>query len=227
MIAKKVIALVMLALILAASLVALWPLIVGREPQTSAEYLARADARRLSGDLEKALADCNQAMRLDQTNSEAFETRAWVYVDMGDFDDAISNYNAAIHIYPAAVTYYFRGVAFADKGDIDKAIADYTEAIRIDPKEAEASYLMRGFANRDNGNLDFAIDDFTSAIQLNPDYGPDFYSRAVAYEEIGDIENALRDLSEALKLGYEPHAGVKPARDLIRSIDGRDVRAKP
>src|SRR5215467_6407321 len=52
----------------------------------------------------------------------------------GDFDGAISDYDAAITFNPRwAVAYNMRGSARYGKGDLDGSIADFTTAIEINP----------------------------------------------------------------------------------------------
>ena len=100
--------------------------------------------RQQKGQLDKALADFNDAIRLDPQNPAAYEQRAEVWKVHHEDDKAIADYSEAIRVDPRdAAAYFGRGVAWQAKGRIDRAIADYDRAIRIDPKNP-ASYVNRG-----------------------------------------------------------------------------------
>ena len=97
----------------------------------------RGVAYRAKGDHDRAIADYDEAIRLDPKDAVAYSNRGIAYKDKGDYDRAIADYNEAIGLDPKnAVAYNNRGVAYNAKGDPDRAIADYNEAIRLDPKYA-------------------------------------------------------------------------------------------
>ena len=106
---------------------ALWPLATGASPmQIKATY-------------DKALADHNEAIRLDPKSPFAFRNRGVVYAYKGDNDQAIADFNEAIRLDPkSALAFRNRGDAYMNKGDYGRALADYNEAIRLDPKSALA-----------------------------------------------------------------------------------------
>ena len=104
------------------------------------------------GDLDKAIADFTEAIRLDPKYAQAYYNRGYAYWK-GDFDKAIADFTEAIRLDPKyAKAYCSRGICLQDKGDYDKAIADYTEAIRLDPKYAKA-YYNRGMAYVAEGRI--------------------------------------------------------------------------
>ncbi len=69
---------------------------------TSAVWNGRCRARAAKGELETALADCSEALRLDANSAAAFDLRGLVYLRMGQWDLAISNYNSALGINPGS-----------------------------------------------------------------------------------------------------------------------------
>jgi tetratricopeptide (TPR) repeat protein len=72
----------------------------------------------LQGNVEAALADCNQALRAEPNVAETFDSRALVYLKMGQWDAAIADYNAALRLKPAlASALYGRGYVRLKKGD--------------------------------------------------------------------------------------------------------------
>ena len=63
---------------------------------------------------------------------------------LGRYDDAIVDYDKAIHLKPDdATTYSNRGTAKGMLGRYDDAIADFDKALRLKPDDA-ATYSNRG-----------------------------------------------------------------------------------
>jgi tetratricopeptide (TPR) repeat protein len=99
----------------------------------------RGTARRDKGDLNGALADFTEALRLKPDYAEAFNNRGTARRDKGDFDGALADFTEALRLKPDyAEAFNNRGTARRDKGDFDGALADFTEALRLKPDYAEA-----------------------------------------------------------------------------------------
>jgi hypothetical protein len=67
-------------------------------------YLFRASAHLAEADLDGAIADYNEAIKLAPTNIVAYSSRALAYFRKGDRDRAILDYNAAARIDPKGLT---------------------------------------------------------------------------------------------------------------------------
>ena len=141
--------------------------------QYTGQSLARLYARRggayaAKGDVNRAVADYNESMRIDPTYPAAYLNRGNVWFHRGDFDRAIADYNQAIQLDPKyGSAYVNRGSAWGNKGDLDRAIADYNQAIRLDPKDTKA-YYNRGMAWEKKRSLQAALADFKMHAQLAP-----------------------------------------------------------
>jgi tetratricopeptide (TPR) repeat protein len=82
----------------------------------------------LKGDLDHALADHSEAIRVDPNFAPAYRQRAIVWRSKGDADKALADFAEAIRLDPKDADALFqRGRTFADnKHDHDRAIADFT-----------------------------------------------------------------------------------------------------
>jgi tetratricopeptide (TPR) repeat protein len=91
------------------------------------EYVAKED-------LDHAIADHDQAIKLDPKNSLAFNNRGNAYSAKRDFDRAIADYDQAIKLNPKnAAAFYNRGIAKQKNGDLAGSEADIAQAKQLQP----------------------------------------------------------------------------------------------
>jgi tetratricopeptide (TPR) repeat protein len=89
----------------------------------------------LGTELDKALADCNAALRLDPGNPGVLDSRGLVLLRQGDLDKAIADYNAALALRPnTAWSLYGRGLARLRKGLTKDGQADVAAATVLNPR---------------------------------------------------------------------------------------------
>ena len=75
-------------------------------------YNNRGVAYYKKGDYDRAIADYNEALRLDPKDASAYNNRGSAYAGEGDHDRAIADYNEALRLDPKYVyAYYNRGSA--------------------------------------------------------------------------------------------------------------------
>jgi lipoprotein NlpI len=128
----------------------------------------RAAGYLFAGDLDHAIADAEEALRIDPTDPVALGIRGSVYIMRRDYDRAIADYDDAIRLSPRlAQAFNNRGSIHRAKGDNDRAIADFDAAIRLDPKEF-VTYYNRGLAKLFSGALAEARADFEHSRALDP-----------------------------------------------------------
>lgn len=101
-----------------------------------------------------------------------------------------------------AATFVNRGILYLARGEQERALADFNRAIVTDPRLAEA-YTHRGLAQLMLRNYQAAVTDITHGLSMTP--GPAethkaYYTRAVAYEELGNIRAAYADYRHANEL---------------------------
>ncbi len=103
-----------------------------------------------------------------------------------------------------AATLVNRGIIHMQARDLYDAIADYRDAIKMEPKLAEA-HVNLGIALLHTGGHDSeAIASLTRGLDMNP-AKPEVahYSRAVAYEMVGNARAAYEDYTAAAALAPE------------------------
>jgi tetratricopeptide (TPR) repeat protein len=102
------------------------------------------------GDYDRAIADLDEAIRLD-ADKLAYYVRGQAYYLKHDYDRAIADFDEAIQRDPKdARAYNNRGFAYEGKGAYARAIVDYDAALKLDPALADARQ------NRDHARASLA-----------------------------------------------------------------------
>jgi len=82
----------------------------------------------------------------DATRLTALHNRGKAYLGKGEYDKAIADCDAALHLKPDSfLDLEVRGNAYLDKGEFEKAIADFDSVLRIKPDFARA-FNRRAYA---------------------------------------------------------------------------------
>jgi tetratricopeptide (TPR) repeat protein len=123
-------------------------------------------AKQNLGDWDGAMADYNEAIRLDPNYSAAYDNRGNVKRQKGDLNGAMADINQAIRLNPKnAIAYFNRARVREKRGDLDGAIADFNQAISLKPNYPSA-YRDRGEVKRKKGDINGANADFSQALKL-------------------------------------------------------------
>lgn len=164
----------------------------------------RGAAYQAQDNATKALADFDEAIRLDPKSARAYCDRAALEDEvLRQADKALADYNEAIRLAPEFHRAYFnRGVHFFVRHDYEHAIVDFNRAVQLMPNDGGA-YVYCALAYSKLHNRAQAITEAAAAIKLKPTEPPLFRAtdldlRSRAYRILGQKELALRDLREAV-----------------------------
>src|SRR5919199_4187663 len=85
----------------------------------------------------------SEVIQRNPNDPSAYNTRGAAYAKVGQYGDAIADFNKAVQIDPNyAPAYTNRGLAFRQTNRNDVALADFSRAIAADPSYAPA-YIGR------------------------------------------------------------------------------------
>lgn len=172
---------------------------IAREPNAVA-YAARARVWCYHGEFAKALADCDNALKLDADSAIAYSRRGRAWAGMGELEKAVADFDMALRLdQTSALAYTYRARARTELGEYELAIKDCNEALRLDPK-SNVAYYYRGRARALVGDVDQAVADFSESLTLNPRYVPAYNSRANELYLQQKFQAAIDDYSEAIRL---------------------------
>lgn len=180
--------------------ITLWSDVVQKSPNKARSWGNRGRAYSLSGKYAEALADCNQAIRLNPTGGIPYCSRASVYYYMAEYDLAIADYTRAIELRPDFSSAYFnRGFSYEKKGEYDRAISDWSRVVAFNPHDADA-YFNRGRIHFQKGEYDQAIVDYSLVIKNDSRFAGVYFNRGNAYRYKKMYLYALSDYTRALRI---------------------------
>lgn len=121
----------------------------------------------------------DQVLRIGQNN---------LYFE--DYVLSIQYFNRVISVKPyLAQPYFFRSVAKLNLDDYLGAEQDATMAIERNPFIVDA-WEVRGVARQNLGKTREAIEDYTKALSMSPDNRGLLYNKAMAQQDIKDLDGA-------------------------------------
>jgi tetratricopeptide (TPR) repeat protein len=123
----------------------------------------------------------------------------------GDYDGAISKYNAALKLEKHEFYYYQRGLAERRSRKIDESIVSFNEALKLNPNFAAGHVALAGSLFTKN-DFDGAIENYEKALKENPTLGQAKkglaaaqVARAADMVNRGDVSGAIDLTKKALE----------------------------
>jgi tetratricopeptide (TPR) repeat protein len=155
-----------------------------------------------TGRLKEAIKSFTEAIRLDPSVFNAFQSRGSVYLELEQYEAALADYNEAIRISPNnANNHGGAGAALAGLKRFDEARRSFEEALRLDPRKAEAAndlaWLLVTCPDESLRNPERAVELAEKAVQLAPDEAGFQGTLGAAYYRNGDFAAAAKALRKS------------------------------
>lgn len=136
----------------------------------------------------------------------------------GFYRGQVGNYSQKIRANPEDISLYFeRADAYNSLHEYEKAAEDYSRIIELDSSPTPAvlikAYRERGLDHNHLGEYKKAIEDLSKAISLDSKdalacskktdshFALTYTARGEAYERVGNVDLAARDLVKSIELG--------------------------
>jgi tetratricopeptide (TPR) repeat protein len=160
-------------------------------PSASArDHYALATTLARSGRYAEAIAELNQALRLNPRHYWSSVQRGICHQELGQLTLAAGDFGTCIGLWPEFAWGYFnRGCVLDQGGSRTGAVADYTAALERDPQFVLA-YLNRGLMRLELKQYPEALADFQKATALGRDDATVHAGLAVALEGLGRPKEA-------------------------------------
>ncbi len=133
-------------------------------------HLERGVALQQVGRLQDAIAETEEALRLDPTLVQAHVNLIVLYGRIGDQEKAKEHYQAAVRLNPSQFpdAYYNYGVLLVQEDKLDEAEKAFRQALEVRPSYADAHNNLGNLLERE-GKSSEAIAEYRKAIESKPD----------------------------------------------------------
>lgn len=150
--------------------------------------------------MSAALADTNEAVRLNPRLAFGYAIRADVYLDLGKLDSARRDADEAIRLDPAGRGGYRpRADLEYEERDYADALRDYNHVLIVNPDDAE-THGARAGAYLAMHELKKAAADYRASLRLWPKDSLTYAGLAGIDEEEGRYDEAVEKLTKAISL---------------------------
>lgn len=189
-------------------------------PSRAAGYQARAKTAWELGRRADAFRDIDQAVRLASNNPLLYAERADYHFQQRAFEQAIADCDKVLSLDPGwAPIQGLRGECHAALGNSNAAMRDLAAAIEADPAHTVQYRSVRAKLMLDCENWEQCCRECEAIHLIDPTHFYAYQWHGLAQRELGDLETAERDLSEALRLRPESTM-TRLARALVLQARG-------
>lgn len=153
-----------------------------------------------TADLKNAVEALSQAISLNPKYAAAYATRAGVYLDLEENQQALADAEKALELDPENdKAYDIKGFIHLLQGEYDLAMESFDQSIALNPQGGRV-YYHRGHVYVQTGDLERGLADYTEALEIDPDSPKILQSRAWVNLSLGDADQALADINQAISL---------------------------
>ena len=183
-----------------------------------AAFKGRSEAFLAKEQYDRALTDCENAIRLDNTPAEIFGIRARIYSGLGQYTSAIEDFSRAIEKFRTAEEradqLFQRGAVYYELSQIENAIQDFEAATVLRPNHA-GTRIWHAASCAKLEHFSEAIISLQKAIAIRP-------SSAQQYHVIGKpvAEAAIKHFSQRLQRGADDDGQAFAERALAYAFLG-------
>ena len=159
----------------------------------------------------------NQAAELDPMSSQIPMAKGIVMLQQKKYAQALSFFDRSLRLEgDNATVYYHFGIVYEEIGRLDLALQSYTKALALSGR-FYAAYLNRGNIYCLYKKYTLALADYSRAIAVKPTIPKAYYNRAITFQEMGRLQEALRDAKRADALGFKEAGSY--VRELERKLE--------
>lgn len=188
---------------------------------SSVAYSALGLAYFNKGNIDEAQVATQKAIELDRNDFAGYWILGRIYSTTDRSREAVDQFKKVIEIYPDFYTaYYDLMVVYEKLGEkekydelTDKAFAALPGYISKHPDDAR-SHMYYAVMLMLKGNKGDAKEEATKALELSPNDPVMFFNAACFYARYGEIEIALKMITNAVSIGFEHYEWLKRDTDL-------------
>lgn len=203
--------------------ITLWSDVMTKYPEDHMAYCNRASSYFALNQLDPALTDCNECVRLQPELYESYNNRGLVYLYRSNTDAALKDFNEALSLkkdYTQALGN--RSALLMNTGRNEEAFEDLQQLKQLTPSDANVRFNIAIVLDRMNKSQ-AALREIDAAIKLESSRGLFYHFRAKVHENLKKAPLALEDLKTALILGYPvKRTQIQAMEKLVEDNEVRD-----
>jgi choline-sulfatase len=205
-----------------ARVIALLTEVIKEDNQVIDAWFMRGTKYLAHGDLEKAVEDFKQALKLKPDYDLAVSNLAQAYRRMGNDDAALAGFERYLTLDPTdPFVQYQMGEIWLDRGDLSRAEALFRRALDVDPSVAAAKNAL-GVIALQRGDPATAERLIREALAAKSTLRLAHFNLALLAEGRGDIRTAEREYIEELKLHPENYKAAFNLSRLYEQVGDRE-----
>ena len=183
-------------------------------------YVVRSEIKwRHENDMSGALADMDEAIKLEPRYAGFFINRAFMKYRLDDYFGAMADYDYALSLDPTNVTaYYNRALLKMEVSENNRAIEDFTYVLNSDPQHVMARYNRASLYYK-TGQYKKAILDYDELLKAYPNFQMALYSRSECKRLSGDKAGGELDYNRSREL-YKKNKTAGDPDMLAENVDG-------
>ncbi|HSJ54516.1 MAG TPA: tetratricopeptide repeat protein [Anaerolineae bacterium] len=141
---------------------------------------------------------------------------------VGEFEEAISAYQAALELEPDHVSAMTNlGVAYYNNGQLDEAVSEYLKALAVSPDD-EAIHSNLAAAYVQQGKLEEALASYTRALEIEPTLSQAYFGLGVVYMQMEQTEDAIQAFENFQKYDNgEDSVATSQAEQYLNQLRGQ------
>ncbi|GAB4482021.1 MAG: hypothetical protein OHK0057_37350 [Thermoflexibacter sp.] len=157
------------------------------------EYFEKAYEAAEKGDLDNAVANYSEVLRLSPYYVDAYYNRGWCFIELGKYQEAVRDFSKIIEIDKAHKNAHLsRGFARYNLGDYEKAIEDYLAELKLQPNN-KLCFNNIGVAKEKLNQFEEAMIYYDKALEIDASY-------TTALENKNALQSLLDSLSRQQQL---------------------------
>ncbi len=157
---------------------------------------------------DDAVAECKEALKVDEEYEAAIFTMAQAYKKLKKYSEAIAGYTRIMQLDPRDPKSFANlGEIYCDTKEFDKAIVNLEKAISIDPEHSAMSHNLLGSAYLEKKMLEPAEKEISLSLKMRARIPDAHYNLGLLFEEKGDIQRAIEEYKKEIEI----HPAAYPA----------------
>ncbi|HND52943.1 MAG TPA: tetratricopeptide repeat protein, partial [Pirellulaceae bacterium] len=195
--------------------------VISHHPDHFMALFHRGQILAALGKFDEALGDLNAVIRIAPTFSPALARRAHVWLAKEEIEKADADYAEAIRLDPSSAE-QLQVMRLLDEAHLRLKRCEFDDAIRLATEAIEATdenapaYHVRANAYWYSEQYVEAAADYDKLLEIVDDTAAIYASRGQVLAELGEFDEAVRDLDRAMKMGSDR----QPPRQLAYALNG-------